>query len=64
MSIAVELPEAQEKRLRQLAEKLGVSLSEAAALILGDGLSAMDADFDSAAKRVFEKNAELYRRLS
>ncbi|MEL6341261.1 MAG: DNA-binding protein [Myxococcota bacterium] len=62
--IAVELPEAQGKRLRELAGKLGVSISEAAALILSDGLSALDPDFDSAAQRVFEKNAELYRRLS
>ncbi len=50
MSIAIELPQAQEKRLRELAATLGVSLSEAAALILGDGLSALDADFASAAK--------------
>lgn len=62
VSIAIELPERDEEKLRTLAEKLGVSLADAARMLLGDKLAELGDDFGDAAD--FAKNAELYRRLS
>lgn len=64
MKLAFELPQAQADRLRQEAERLGVAPAELAQAALSDLLAAHDADFEAAARRVLDKNRELYRRLA
>jgi len=63
MKLAIELPPAQAERLRQEAERLGVSPDELAKAAVTDLLATQDPDFEAAARRVLEKNRELYRRL-
>jgi hypothetical protein len=64
MNVAFELPPAQAEKLRQAAQKLGISPSELARAALSDLLADRDEDFRAAADRVLRKNAELYRRLA
>jgi len=64
MKLAFELPAAQADRLRQEAARLGVAPDELAKAALTDLLAAHDDDFEAAARRVLEKNRELYRRLA
>ena len=51
------------KQLEQVASKLNLSPEEFAANSLIETLE-RHADFQNAAKRVLEKNAELYKRLA
>jgi predicted transcriptional regulator len=63
MKLAIELSEAQEQRLAEIAARLGVpaeSLAEAAVRELVDQSSA---EFDRVAERLLTKNRELYERL-
>ena len=63
MKLAIELSEAQERRLAEIAARLGVpaeSLAEAAVRELVDQSSA---EFDEVAQRLLTKNRELYERL-
>ena len=63
MKLAIELSEAQERRLAEIAARLGVpaeSLAEAAVRELVDQSSA---EFDEVADRLMAKNRELYERL-
>jgi hypothetical protein len=64
MKLSVALPTAVEEQLVQAAERLNVSPDELAAAAVRDLLSRPDDDFDRAAKRVLNKNRELYRRLA
>lgn len=64
MTIAFELPPAQADKLREAAERLGVSPSDLARAAVTDLLGERDRDFHDAAERVLKKNAELYRRLA
>jgi Ribbon-helix-helix domain len=64
MKVAFELPAAQAEKLRQTAERLGISPSELARAALSDLLAERDEDFRAAAERVLRKNADLYRRLA
>ncbi len=64
MKLALELPPAQAERLRKEAERLGVAPDELAMAALADLLAAHDEDFEAAARRVLDKNRELYRRLA
>jgi hypothetical protein len=64
MKLAFELPPAQAERLRQEAARLGVAPDDLARAALTDLLAARDPDFESAARRVLDKNRELYRRLA
>ena len=64
MKVAFELPPAQAEKLRQEAERLGVPVAELARAAVSDLLAAPDDDFRAVAKRVLEKNLELYRRLA
>ena len=63
MSISINLDEEQAARLEQRARELGVDASELAKAAVNDLLAREAEDFDRAAKRVLEKNRELYRRL-
>ena len=63
MKLAIELSEAQEQRLAEIAARLGVpaeSLAEAAVRELVDQSSA---EFDQVADRLLTKNRKLYERL-
>jgi hypothetical protein len=64
MKVAFELPAAQAERLRQEAERLGVSPDDLARAAVADLLITRDEDFRVAAERVLRKNEELYRRLA
>lgn len=64
MRLSVDLTEAQKKKLDDLAGRLHVSPETLAAAALRDLLADREADFDAAATRILEKNAELYRRLA
>jgi hypothetical protein len=64
MKLAFELPPAQAERLRQEAARLGVAPEDLAKAALSDLLATHDPDFEAAARRVLDKNHELYRRLA
>jgi len=64
MKLAFELPPAQAERLRHEADRLGVAPDELAKAALVDLLATHDPDFDAAARRVLDRNRELYRRLA
>ena len=64
MKVAFELPSAQADRLKQEAARLGVAPDELAKAALTDLLANSDSDFETAARRVLERNSELYRRLA
>ena len=63
MTLAIQLSEAQARRLAEIAARLNVpaeSLAEAAVRELVDQ---SEGDFDRVADRLLEKNRELYERL-
>jgi hypothetical protein len=64
MKVTIDLSPAQAERLRQEAERLGVRPEDLARAAVADLLAARDDDFEAAAKRVLQKNQELYRRLA
>ncbi|MEZ5320356.1 MAG: hypothetical protein R2752_23340 [Vicinamibacterales bacterium] len=64
MKLAFELPPAQADRLQKEAARLGVTPDELARAALADLLAIQDPDFEAAARRVLDKNQELYRRLA
>jgi predicted transcriptional regulator len=64
MRLSVELSEAQQRHLETIADRLNVSAEALASAALRDLLAQREADFEAAASRVMEKNAELYRRLA
>lgn len=64
MKVAFELPAAQAEKLRQEAERLGVSPDELARAAVADLLAVREEDFRVAAARVLRKNEDLYRRLA
>jgi hypothetical protein len=63
MKISLDLPDSQSQALAEAAQRLQVRPEDLAAAAVRD-LVAQSSDFDSAAKRVLEKNRELYRRLA
>jgi hypothetical protein len=64
MKLAVELSEAESKRLRETADRLGVDPAELARAAISDLLSTPDDEFRAAADHVLRKNEGLYRRLA
>lgn len=64
MQIAFELSSTEAERVREAADRLGVSSDELARAALVDLLGARDEDFRAAAEHVLRKNEELYRRLA
>jgi hypothetical protein len=64
MKLAFELPQAQAERLRDEAQRLGLSPEELARAALADLLGTPDAEFRDVADRILQKNQELYRRLA
>jgi hypothetical protein len=64
MKVSVELSPADTERLRDKASRLGVAPERLAHAAISDLLAREHDDFEAAAKRVLEKNRELYRRLA
>lgn len=64
MTLGLELDAQQLQRLEEAARRLNVSVNELAVAAISDLLAKPESDFDRAAQRVLEKNAELYRRLA
>ena len=64
MKLAIELTEEQAERLREGATRLGVEPEQLALAAVSDLIASEGPDFDAAARRVLEKNEELYRRLA
>ena len=64
MKVAIELPSAQGAQLESEAQRLGVSAEDLARAAVTDLLTAPDAAFQAAAKRVLAQNLGLYRRLA
>ena len=64
MKVSIDLNDSQADLLRQTAAKLGVPVEDLARAAVSDLLVAEDDEFSEAAKRVLEKNRELYERLS
>ena len=64
MKLAIELTEQQAQRLREGASRLGIEPEQLAPAAVADLIASEGRDFDAAARRVLEKNEELYRRLA
>jgi hypothetical protein len=64
MKLTFDLTPAQAVRLRQEAERLGLTPEDLARPALADLLATPGDDFQTAAERVLRKNEELYRRLA
>jgi hypothetical protein len=64
LKVTIDLSPAQAERLPQEAERLGLKPEDLARAAVADLLAAWDDDFEAAAKRVLEKNQELYLRLA
>ncbi len=64
MAISLRLPDDAERRLEEAATRLNVPVADLAAAAIRDLLTRPAEDFEDAARRVMEKNEELYRRLS
>jgi len=64
MKLEFELTSAQAARLESLAARLRVPPHRLASAAVADLVADESEDFDSAAKKVLEKNQELYKRLS
>ncbi len=64
MKLAIELPPVQADKLRAEAKRLGLSPEDLARAALSDLLSTPDAEFQDVARRVLNKNQELYKRLA
>lgn len=64
MTLSIQLPDDAERRLREAADRLQVPVADLAAAAVRDFVTTSDDDFERAARRVLEKNRELYRRLA
>ena len=63
-TVTVSLSDEEMRRLEELSKHEGLTTEEIVRLALSDFIGQPDESFRTAAKRVMEKNAELYRRLS
>jgi hypothetical protein len=64
MKLSIDLNDSQAEMLKQAAARLGVPVEDLARAAVSDLLVADDDEFSQAARRVLEKNRELYERLS
>ena len=63
-SITITLSDEHMLRLRETAERFGVSPEDLARVSVEELIARPDEKFEQAAKYVLEKNGELYRRLA
>jgi len=64
MPLSLNLPTETERRLAEIAKRLNVPLTDLAAAAVRDLLAQPTDDFEAVARRVLDKNRELYRRLA
>ena len=64
MTLSIQLPDDAERRLKEAATRLNVPVADLAAAAVRDFVTGPAEDFEQAARRVLEKNQELYRRLA
>ena len=64
MTLSIQLPDDAERRLKEAASRLNVPVAVLAAAAVRDLVTAPTEEFEQAARRVLEKNRELYRRLA
>lgn len=64
MSITLVLDDDQSRRLEEKARQWGVDPQVLVRAAVNELISRPDEDFERAARRVLEKNRELYKRLS
>ncbi|MEO8452398.1 MAG: DNA-binding protein [Gemmatimonadota bacterium] len=64
MTLSIQLSEDAERQLRATADRLNVPVDQLAAAAVRDFVAHPTPELGEVARRVFEKNAELYRRLA
>ena len=64
MTLSIQLPDDAERRLKEAASRLNIPVAALAAAAVRDFVTAPAEEFEQAARRVLEKNQELYRRLA
>jgi predicted DNA-binding protein len=63
-ALTISLSDEERRRLEALGKREGLTVEQIVRLSVCDFISQPDDTFHAAAKRVMEKNAELYCRLS
>ena len=63
-TLTISLSDEEVRRLENVSEREGLAIDQLVRLCVRDLITQPDEFFQIAAKRVMEKNAELYRRLS
>ncbi len=63
-TITISLSDKEMRRLESLSEREGLTVEQLVRLCVRDLITRPNESFQITAKRVIEKNAELYRRLS
>ena len=63
-TLTISLSDDEMRRLEALGKREGLTVEQMVCLGIHDFIGQPDDAFHTAAKRVMEKNAELYRRLS
>lgn len=63
MKLAIELSEAQERRLSEVAARLNIPAESLVEAAVRELVAQSEGDFDRVASRLLEKNRELYERL-
>jgi len=63
MKLAIELSEAQERRLAEIAALLGIPAESLAEAAVRELVGRSSPEFDEVADRLMAKNRELYERL-
>lgn len=63
MKLAIELSDAQERRLAEIAGRLDVPAESLAEAAVRELVAPPEQDFDRISARILEKNRELYERL-
>lgn len=63
-TLTISLSDEEMRRLEAMSEREGLNVEQVVQLCIHDLINHPDDHFQIAAKRVIEKNAELYRRLA
>ena len=63
-SVTVSLSDEEMRRLEVLSKREGLTVEQLVRISINDLIGQADESFRTATRRVMEKNADLYRRLS
>jgi 16S rRNA U516 pseudouridylate synthase RsuA-like enzyme len=63
-TVKVSVSEAKAEALRRMARRCGLGVEDLVAASIADLVARPERDFERAARRVLERNRELYRRLA